>query len=62
MAFDRYKATTTICAICIYAVSYCQSIKDQNKSETIDRIVEANAEVSTNEDEDLSTYFDELYH
>ena len=44
--------------------SKAQTIKKdkQNKSKIIDDIVEANAEVSTNENEDLSTYFDELYH
>lgn len=45
--------------------SYAQQNIDKNKdkkAEFIESIIEANAEITTDEDEDLSTYFDELYH
>lgn len=46
-----------------YIIAQAQPItKDkEKKAEIIDKIIEANVEVSENQDEDLTTYFDELY-
>jgi hypothetical protein len=56
-------------SLILFTLILCNTISAQvitkdkeKKSEIIDKIIEANAEVSQNEDEDLSTYFDELYH